>query len=322
MNISIRQLKAFLAVARLKSFTRAAEHLHITQQGLSLMIQEVERQFGSRLFDRTTRRVALTAAGRQLVLVAGDAVSSLEAVASSIDQLSLSSAQTLSVAVTPFIAAVLMPDVCMRFRQRHPEVNVRIIDVERSKLQPLIEAGEADLGFGIFLKPTADLHRRMIFQCDLVCVSPGRGHPARRRRKTMPGLRWTDLAEVPLLGLPTDNIVQQVVDAHLPSAAATREQRPGFNNIPTILGMVEAGFGSAILPSFTVAALDHMRLEAALMEDPIVPIEFYQINLKGRHRAEAESLFVETLVETLKARCTVRHEAESDGSGPVGDSAS
>ncbi|MGE4338214.1 MAG: LysR family transcriptional regulator [Pigmentiphaga sp.] len=306
MNISIRQLKAFLAVARLNSFTRAAEHLHITQQGLSLMIQEVERQFGSRLFDRTTRRVGLTAAGRQLVLVAGEAVSSLEAVASSIDQLSLSTAQTLSVAATPFIAAVLMPDVCMRFRQRHPEVAVRVIDVERNKLQPLIEAGEADLGFGIFLKPTADLHRRVIFQCDMVCVSPAPTRTSRRRRKALPGLRWADLADVALLGLPGDNIVQQVVDAHLPVPVATHGQRPVFNNIPTILGMVEAGFGSAILPSFSVAALDHMHLEAALMEDPIVPIDFYQINLKGRHRAEAESLFVETLLETLKARCTVR----------------
>jgi len=303
MNISIRQLKAFLAIAHLKNFTRAAEHLHITQQGLSLMIQGVERQFGSRLFDRTTRRVTLTDAGRQLVVVASAAVSSLEAVASSIDQLSVNTARTLSVAVTPFIAAALMPDVCMRFQQRHPEVTVKIIDVDRSKLQPLIEAGDADLGFGIFLKPTANLHRRMIFQCDLVCVSPAAARSPRKPRKPLPGLRWADLGDLPLIGLPPDNTVQQVVDAHLPPAAANPQRRV-LNNIPTILGMVEAGFGSAILPSFTVAALGRMKLEAALMEDPVVPIAFYQLNLKGRHRAEAESMFVDTLLETLEARCT------------------
>ncbi len=303
MNISVRQLKAFLAVARFKSFTRAAESLHITQQGLSLMIQDVEKQFGSRLFDRTTRRVALTDAGKQLVVAAGDAISALEGVASSIDQLSTKAAQTLSVAVTPFIAATLMPEICMRFQQRHPEVNVRVIDAERSHIQSLIESGEADLGFGIFLKPAGNLHRHVIFQCEMVCLSKTTAKVHQRRKKTVQRLNWSDISEMPMIGLPSENSVQQIVDAHLVSISPGNEQRSTYQNIPTILGMVEAGFGCAILPSFTVAALDRMHLDAALMDNPVVPVDFYQINLKGRTRAKAESSFVDTLLETLKARC-------------------
>jgi len=307
MNVSIRQLKAFLAVARLRSFTRAAENLLITQQGLSLMIQELEKQFGGRLFDRTTRRVSLTAAGRQLVVVAGDAVSSLEGAASSINQLSTTAARTLSVAATPFIAATLMPEACMRFRKRHPDVTVRVIDVERGQIQALIEAGAADLGFGIFLKPAGNLHRRVIFRCEMVCLSKAVAKAPRRRKKAMPRLDWADLAGTPLIGLPADNSVQQLVDAHLAPASPIDEERLVHNNIPTILGMVEAGFGSTVLPSFTVSALDRMNLDAALMENPIVPVDFYQVNVKGKSRALAESEFVAALLETLKVRCALSH---------------
>lgn len=307
MNVSVRQLKAFLAVARLRSFTRAAENLLVTQQGLSLMIQELEKQFGGRLFDRTTRRVALTAAGRQLVAVAGVAVASLEEAASSISQLSTKAAQTLSVAATPFVAATLMPEACMRFKQRHPDVAVRIIDVERWQIQSLIESEAADLGFGIFLKPAGNLHRRVIFQCEMVCLSKAAGKTPRRRKKIVRRLSWADLAETPLIGLPADNSVQELVDAHLAPIAPIDEDRLVHNNISTILSMVEAGFGNAVLPSFTVSALDRMNLDAALMEHPIVPVDFYQVNVKGKSRAAAESEFVDTLLDTLRARCTLSY---------------
>ena len=66
MNVTTRQFQAFLAVARLASFTRAAEEIFVTQAGLSLMLKDLEAQVGARLFDRTTRSVHLTAAGEAM----------------------------------------------------------------------------------------------------------------------------------------------------------------------------------------------------------------------------------------------------------------
>lgn len=313
INISLRQLRAFLAVARLRSFTRAAENLHITQQGLSLMIQEVEKQFGSRLFNRTTRAVTLTAAGQHLLGVASEVVTSLEAAATSIDQLTKQTAHTLSVAVTPLVAAHLMPEACQRLQQHHPGVTVRMVDAERRQIQPLVEAGEVDVGFGMFFKATAGLHRRVIFQCDLACLLPDHGSLAQFRPR-QPGarLRWRDLAALPLLGLPPDNPVQQHVDLHLASVGRADEARPTYNNIPTVLSMVEAGFGGAILPSFAMAAIDRMAVSAVLLDAPRVPVPFYQIRLKGRARAPAEAAFVAALLETLQARCSLSAPAPND----------
>jgi DNA-binding transcriptional LysR family regulator len=67
MNVSTRQLQAFIAIARLGSFTRAAEEVFMTQAGLSLMLKDLEAQVGARLFDRTTRSVRLTVAGETLL---------------------------------------------------------------------------------------------------------------------------------------------------------------------------------------------------------------------------------------------------------------
>lgn len=303
MNLSHRQLKAFLEVARLHSFTRAAENLHITQQGLSLMIRELEAQFSCRLFDRTTRSVSLTSAGRMLVPVAEQTVSSVEAVAASIGELSLQARRSLTVAATPLVAAALMPEVYAAFRERHPDVTVRILDVERRYVQAMVETGEADVGFGVFFKPAASLKRRQIFRCDLVCASP-EGRDGSARRVGAPAqLAWRDLADRPLIALPADNPLQQLVDSQLALLGRGNEERAQYNHFQTMLSMVEAGQGSAILPSFIIAAARRMAIRVERLSDPVVPINFFQINLKGRAPASAEADFVAILLQIMRTRC-------------------
>ena len=310
MNISLRQLKAFSEVARLKSFTRAAENLHITQQGLSLMIQDLEKQFGCRLFDRTTRTVSLTLAGEQLVAAAHQTISSLDAAASCIGRLSTHARQTLSIATTPLVAATLMPQACSLFREQYPDVTVKIVDVARNQIQPLVEAGEVDVGFGMFVNPAAALEREKIFRCDLVCISAaGSTSPSLQTRPMQP-LRWSALANRTLIALRPDNPVQQLVDIQLASVSCASEQRLTFNNIPTVLAMAEAGFGSAILPSFVIAAVQGMNVDVALIEDPVVPLDFCRINLKGRSRAAAEPGFIQALLKIMTKRCALGHSGD------------
>jgi len=302
MNLSLRQLKAFLAVARLKNFTRAAENQHITQQGLSLLIQQMEKQLGSRLFDRTTRSITLSPAGRHLLGVAEEVVARLESTALSIEQMSRHTAHRISVAATPLVASHVMPEVYRRFTQRNPEVRVRVVDTDRNHIQPLVESGEVDFGLGIFFKPVSGLHRRRIFECEMLCLeaseTPG--------QQAAPPLRWAELEGAPLIGLPTENPVQQLVDMHLSRVAQISPERPIYNHIPTILSMVEQGFGVSVLPSFTLAAIDQRGLRARQLRDPTVPVSFYQLTAKGRSRPQAEPDFLHTLLEVLRERCTVR----------------
>ena len=105
MNVSQRQMQAFLDIARLRSFTRAAERLHITQSGLSAMMRDLESQMNCRLFDRTTRSVSLTAEGLQLVPVASRILAELDSVSDAITQISTRARKIWTVGVAPVIAA-------------------------------------------------------------------------------------------------------------------------------------------------------------------------------------------------------------------------
>ena len=298
-------MRAVVEVARLKSFTRAAERLHITQQGLSLMIQEVETQLDCRLFDRTTRAVARTPAGRQFVPVAEQALQSLESVSSVLGQMSLRARSSLSVAATPLVAATLLPGACALSHASQPQVSVRVFDVGRPHIQALVESGEADVGFGAFLKPAASLERKLIFRCNLVHLSSGGSARHREQRARPRQLSWKALADEVLVGLPAGNEVQQLVDSHLRQISRANDDRRTFRNFLTILSMVEAGFGSAILPSFALSAAKRMNIQVAQLTDPVVPVNFFQVNLKGRARSPAEGPFVEALLQTMKAQCSL-----------------
>lgn len=305
MNLSLRQLRAVLEIARLKSFTRAAEQLHMTQQGLSLLVREVEGQLGARLFDRTTRAVVLTDAGRQLLPVAQQTVRSLDEVQSAITGLSDAARRTLTVATTPMVASSLLPHAWAQFAETHPEVTVRVLDAERSQIQQLVESGEADVGFGAFFKAAAGLQRQSILGCELACFCPRTG-PWRQARAAGAALAWRQLAGLQLLALPAENDVQQLADAQLAKFTRANAVRPTFRSIQTILAMVESGLGCAVLPSFAIAAAVRYDVQVLRLKSPVVPVNFYQVNLKGRQPAPAQAPFVAALLRTMQLRCAFR----------------
>ena len=305
MNVSLRQLKAFLHVARLRSFTLAAEQLHITQAGLSSTVADLETQLGSRLFDRTTRSVRLTAAGRQLLPAAEQAVHALDGVQASIGRMEAQARQTLAVAASPIVAAALLPAVCAQLRKLHPHVTVRIADVDRREIPGLVEAGEVDLGLGVFYKETARIELAPVFRCELVVLGPPAG------RATGARLRWADLKHVPLLSLPADNALQQMVETQLARIGRGNEERPTYYNFLTLLGMVEAGLGSAILPSFVMPAVHGRKVRVAALGEPAVPVDFVQINQKGRARAAMEAAFIDCLRQGMQRGCVLPAAAPS-----------
>src|SRR5258708_36503655 len=101
MNLSLRQLKAFVLTARHQSFSRAAEQLFITQSGMSVLVRELEGQLGFRLFDRTTRKVALTEFGTKFLPIADRSLLELEAAASVIGRSATEADRHLSIGAPP-----------------------------------------------------------------------------------------------------------------------------------------------------------------------------------------------------------------------------
>lgn len=311
MNISTRQLKGFLLVARLTSFTRAAEQLHITQAGLSALIRDLESQLGCRLFDRTTRSVSLTREGQSLLGSAERVIHELDAAATALRASALQARKLLTIAATPITAGNLLPEAYRVFTRTHPSVEVRVRDVPQPEVQGLVERGEVDTGFGIFIKPSAGIELQALLEFQLICIAPHRSlrpraqTTSRSTRRSLPTLAWTQLPDLPLLSLPASTPPQQVVDACLKEAGQPPATGPICNSMQTIIAMVRAGHGQAILPSMVMPSCPPQWFDVARMEEPAVPLRFYQISKKGHALPAATQPFVETLVEVIGKLCKV-----------------
>ncbi|HXQ42974.1 MAG TPA: transcriptional regulator GcvA [Candidatus Udaeobacter sp.] len=119
---SLSALRAFEAAARLSSFTKAAAELHVTQAAVSHQVRALEDQLGVRLFERTTRRLALTPAGRRLFPAASEAFEGLARAVAGIGR----GEQLLAITTTPSFGANWLAPRLGRFAERHPAIELSI----------------------------------------------------------------------------------------------------------------------------------------------------------------------------------------------------
>src|SRR5688500_4519878 len=144
MNVTLRQLRAFVLVARLGSFTRAAQAMHVTQSALSLLVRELEGAVNTRLFDRTTRAVALTAAGSEFFPQAQRILSELESALAGVDKFLAKEHGTVVVAAPLLLSSVYLPPILAGFRAKYPGIQVMLQDTLPTQVLPQVSSGQAD----------------------------------------------------------------------------------------------------------------------------------------------------------------------------------
>lgn len=255
MNIELRHLRYFIAVAEELHFGRAAQRLNISQPPLSQQIQILEQQIGARLFARTNRSVQLTAAGEQFLTDARLIMQNVAQAADKAARLHRGDEGELRIGFTssaPFITAV--SDALYTFRQQYPGVHIQMQEINtRQQLQPLHE-GRLDLGVMRNTPLPETLDHQLMLREPLCAVLP-RDHRLAGRA----AISVKELAEEPfvffdpqvgtalyteILGLLqryniSPNIAQEVGEAM------------------TILGLVATGLGVSILPT----SFSRIRLE-------------------------------------------------------------
>ncbi|QEK90847.1 LysR family transcriptional regulator [Achromobacter insolitus] len=301
MNCSLRQLRGFLAVAEHASFTKAAAQLHLTQAGLSAMVREFEQNIGSRLFERSTRAVLLTEAGRTLLPVAQRMVDELGGALRQLAAASTPQARVLRVGVTPLIASSILPQVLRACSVAQPDWRVEVADMDRSLIQQGVEDGSLDAGFGAFFQKAAGLRRRSLFPAELVLAQSAE-HAAKSRRAP---LSWQRLDPGSLIVLPASNPIQQLIDRHvprLPDSAASPPRRV-YSHLETILALVEAGLGQAVVPSFAALTGARWRVHLRALA-PRVALDYAIVTRSGRRDSAGLTAFVDSL----------RIAAQADGS--------
>lgn len=323
MNFSLRQLRAFIAVAQCASFTKAAEQFHITQAGLSAMVRELEEQLDSRLFERTTRAVRLTPAGQHLLPIAQRTVRELGDAAADLARLGHPGSDRIRIGVTPLIACSVIPEVLKRFHQAEPRARVDVIDLDRAVIQQGVERGELDAGFGAFFRRVSGIRRRVMFPSHLVLAmtpEPRRASKSALISKSAveskatstsktartsksasrsaptststagPSVRLQDIDRDNLISLPPENAIQQLVDRHFRATAAQVQDRRTVTHLESAMALVEAGLGEALMPSFAAVARKRWHVHFAAVS-PRVSLDYYCVTRAGQPESELVNRF-------------------------------
>jgi LysR family transcriptional regulator, carnitine catabolism transcriptional activator len=277
MDYTSRQLRAFLLAAQHRNFSRAAEALFVTPSGLSVLIRELETQLGFRLFDRTTRHVGLTSYGTELLGEIRHSLNRIDCTVSRIGRSAAEASHTLSVGAPLPIAANVLPEVIKEFRTIRPDLRVQVFDVGGEALTRLVVDGKLDMSLGAFFEPAPGIRRTPLFRFSLIVIRPD-NDPALRRASTT----WSALKEERLLSLSPSNVVQKFIDKHMARAGLVVPRVSEFNFQDTMIAMVEAGEGIAIIPSYVLPACRNRKVVMSRLVNPVVNVDFSRVSLRGK----------------------------------------
>lgn len=290
MDFTSRQLRAFLLAAQYHSFSRAAGALFITPSGLSVLIRDFETQLGTRLFDRTTRHVELTAAGADLLAVVERNLRDLDSAISRIGRSTTDEGVSLSVGAPPLVMATVLAPAIKEFQSRRQDLRFELVDTDSASVMQRVQSGALDVGLGVFFKHLSGVRRVPLYRFSLVVIRSGDDHQSARAMTT-----WSALKGERLISLPPSIPLQQLVDRHLRKAAVSH--RPAFvvNYLSTQIAVAEAGLGIAIIPSYGLPACRGRRLVIGRLTNPVVPLEFSQILRGGRKLPPVTEEFISFL---------------------------
>lgn len=279
MNVTLRQLQVFRAVAAHGSFTRAGNAIGLTQPAVSRCVGELEHQLGLQLLNRTTREVVLTEAGRSLASRLEGLLDELQAALQDVRGLATQRRGRVRLACSPTLSANLLPDCIARCRELHPELQMVLLDrIQQDALHSVL-LGEVDFGVVVDPGPHDDLQAEAILSEPFCLVLP-REHALARRRQ----LRWTALAGVPLVLLDQASGSRRLIDQALAQQGVAAQVVQEVGHVTTIFRMLEAGLGVSVVPQLAVqrAALP------GLLVRPLLPRVERDITLvRRRNRALA-----------------------------------
>ena len=283
INFDLNDLLAFRAVAELSSFRKAAESVHLSQPAFSRRIDKLEQALGVRLLERTTRRVTLTAVGRDFERKVRELLDDLDATLLGIRGVAATRMGEVTVACVPSTVYYYLSQVIRRYHERCPKVRVKVLDAGANEVLAAVARGEADFGLNFIGAQEGELEFKPLRGGALrrrVPARPSAGEAAPRQlgatRATTTTSRW---AARPATGCCSTR--------RWPACAGRPQAIYEAQHVTTMLGLVEAGLGVAAVPSMAMPGPDHPLLVSVPLVDPVVTRKVGLIRRRGRSLSPA-----------------------------------
>jgi len=242
--MDIATLNAFISVARHESFSKASEHLFLTQPAISKRVAALEEELGAQLFNRIARRISLTEAGKQLLPKARELVNQAEDMQRYATNLSQEISGNLSIAISHHIGLHRMPPIFKEFNQHYPTVNLDIRFEDSDQAFHAVEQG--DIEFAIITLPKnipKQLKKEVIWHDELAIVVAN-DHPLSQ----VSNQRFSDLSNYQCVLPSSDTETFKIMQREFDQQGLTLNVQMQTNNLETLKMLVVAGLGWSLLP--------------------------------------------------------------------------
>jgi DNA-binding transcriptional LysR family regulator len=295
INFDLNDLQAFRAVAELSSFRRAAESIHLSQPAFSRRIEKLEGALGVRLLDRTTRRVTLTAVGREFDRKVQALLDELDNTLLGIRGVAATRMGEVTIACVPSTVYYYLSQVISRYHERYPKIRVKIFDANASDVLSAVARGEADFGLNFIGAQESDIEFKSLLEERFVAACR-RDHALAKKKR----VSWTELAQYDYISVSKASGNRLLLDQALAGVAGRPQAIYEAQHVTTLLGLVEAGLGVAAVPSMAMPAPDHPLLVSVPLVDPVVTRKVGLIRRKGRTLSPAAQQIYEFFTDIRK----------------------
>ncbi|CAG9173928.1 LysR family transcriptional regulator [Cupriavidus pinatubonensis] len=288
MNLSVKHLRAFVALATHRNFTRAARACHLSQSAFSALVQTLEEQAGSRLFERTTRHVELSADGMRFEETARRLLGDFEAAFEDLRAHAERRKGRVSIAALPSIAGGDLPPLLAAFRQRYPGIELELFDQLADGCIDLVRRGRADFALAPAPAQDDDLRVEPLVHDTFHLVCPTT-HALARKRRITPQM----LAGQPFIHLSRTSSVRQHLDAALHPLKLSSVME--VEHLATVAALVQAGLGVSVVPSLALFQFQREGLAVRPLQMPSLVRDICLVRLRERGDSAAAAAMIDCL---------------------------
>jgi LysR family transcriptional regulator, carnitine catabolism transcriptional activator len=286
-DLSPKHLRAIVALAQFRSFVAAAAHLHMSQPGLSRIIQQTESRLGVQLFVRATRSVSQTDAGREFVPAAERLLGELSQQIQKVRTLDGEMRGQLIIASLMSISHHVLPAALVAFRKQHPKMYVHIREGLGSSVQADVRNGLADFGIGY----AAGAHEGIAAE-SITAESCYVVLPRRHRLQAASVIKLSDISDEAMISMPTDSGLRRTIDAAANEQGLTLNHSIITNQFGSLFDFVASDLGIAIVPAAALPARNEYPIVAKALR-PAITRRICILRLTERPISPASKAFLD-----------------------------
>ena len=304
MKLDTLGVQAFVAIADLGGFQKAADALHLTQTALTRRLQNLEAFLGQKLIERTTRSIALTWTGRAFLPQARRLLADLSAALTEIRETGKARRGDITIACVPTVGVQYLPRIIQEYATRHPDNRIRILDHASSRVADAVLQREAEFGIHISGTHHPELHSVPLLTDRYVVICRD-DHPLANRKR----LTWKQLQAHPLIFTGEGSSNRPVLDQALSHAALELRAYYEVQRSSTAVGLVAAGVGIAVVPRLALQRGAYPNIRTIALADPVVSRKLALVTRRNAHLSPAAQALYELILRHARAANPGRESA-------------